>query len=163
MKSIFIFLVAVVLLSSCGLIGNKSGDASGGNSAVASSPKFQTGSDVLYMFDEYHFYEAKVIGVDSDKVKLERNDTTLERKISDVYEIPKDKDKITVAAGDFVAARYGTLPTWTTAKVLKVGDGKVTVKRIISGSTEELSPENVLPVSKEAAAKIEQAAAKKGI
>jgi hypothetical protein len=163
MKSIFIFLVAVVLVSACGLIGNKSDVASGGNSGVGSSPKFQTGSDVLYMFDEYHFYEAKVVGVDSDKVKLSRNDTTLERKISDVYEIPKDKNKITVAAGDFVAARYGTLPTWPTAKVLKVGDGKVTVKRIISGSTEDLSPENVLPVSKEAAAKIEQAAAKKGI
>jgi hypothetical protein len=163
MKSIFIFLVAVVLVSACGLIGNKSDVASGGNSGGGSSPKFQTGSDVLYMFDEYHFYEAKVVGVDSDKVKLSRNDTTLERKISDVYEIPKDKNKITVAAGDFVAARYGTLPTWPTAKVLKVGDGKVTVKRIISGSTEDLSPENVLPVSKEAAAKIEQAAAKKGI
>jgi hypothetical protein len=163
MKSIFIFFVAVVLVSACGLIGNKSDVASGGNSGVGSSPKFQTGSDVLYMFDEYHFYEAKVVGVDSDKVKLSRNDTTLERKISDVYEIPKDKNKITVAAGDFVAARYGTLPTWPTAKVLKVGDGKVTVKRIISGSTEDLSPENVLPVSKEAAAKIEQAAAKKGI
>jgi hypothetical protein len=163
MKSIFIFLVAVVLVSACGLIGNKSDVASGGNSGVGSSPKFQTGSDVLYMFDEYHFYEAKVVGVDSDKVKLSRNDTTLERKTSDVYEIPKDKNKITVAAGDFVAARYGTLPTWPTAKVLKVGDGKVTVKRIISGSTEDLSPENVLPVSKEAAAKIEQAAAKKGI
>ena len=164
MKSALIFVVsAAVLLSACGLLGSKSGEPSSGNSAAASAPKFQTGSDVLYMYDAYHFYEAKIIGADSDKVKMSRNDTTVERNISDVYEIPKDKNKITVQAGDFVAARYGTLPTWPTAKVIKVGDGKITVKRIISGSVEDLSPENVLPVSKDAAAKIEEAAVKKGI
>jgi hypothetical protein len=163
MKSTLIFLIAIVLLSLCGLLGNKSDAPSAGNSGVASSPKFQPGSDVLYMFDEYHFYEAKVASIDADKVKLSRNDTTVERNLADVYEIPKDKNKITVEVGDFVAARYGTLPTWPTAKVVKIGDGKITVKRIVSGSVEDLSPENVLPVSKEAAAKIEQAAAKKGV
>jgi hypothetical protein len=162
MRLLLIFIASAILFSACGLIGKESGNPSSGDS-TASSPKLQPGSDVLYMYDEYHFYEAKLVSTDSEKAKLSRDDTTLERDISDVYEIPRDKNKITVQAGDFVAARYGKLPTWPTAKVVKVSDDKITVKRIISGSVEELSPENVLPVSKKAAAKIEQAAAKKGI
>jgi hypothetical protein len=162
MRLFLIFIALTILFSACGLLGNESGNPSSGNSA-ASSPTFQPGSDVLYMYDEYHFYEAKFVSADSTKAKLSDDDVTVERDISDVYEIPRDKNKITVQAGDFVAARYGKLPTWPTAKVVKVGDGKITVKRIIGGSVEELSPENVLAVSKNAAAKIEQAAAKKGI
>jgi hypothetical protein len=115
------------------------------------------------MYDEYHFYEAKLLSVEGTQAKLLYDDRTVERNLSDVYSIPKAGDKIMVKAGDFVAARYGQLPTWPTAKVVQVRDNKITVQWITGANdTAEVSPENVLAVSPSAAAKIREAAAKKG-
>jgi hypothetical protein len=165
MRSLVFLIIATISFSACKSNSGETHNASGAfpiSSPPANvAPGPAIGDDVLYMFDEYHFYEAKLVSQDGTRAKLRRDGEAVERDMTDIYPIPKAGDKITVKAGDFVAARYGSLPTWPTAEVVKVDDNKITVKRIISGSVEELSPEKVLAVSPSAAAKIREAAKKK--
>lgn len=167
MMRLVVFLVlATISFSACKKDSDGSQNASSGtgpaNSSTSSVAKAPAAGDhVLYMFDGYHFYEATVISIDGTKSKLKRDDEYLDRELKDIYRIPKAGDKITVKPGDFVAAQYGQLPTWPTAEVVAVDDNKITVKRIISGKVEELSPERVLSVSPDAAAKIRVVATKK--
>ena len=166
MMRLLVFLVlATISFSACNKESDGTQNASSGTGpAKSSTPSVSkapaAGDHVLYMFDGYHFYEATVISIDGTKSKLKRDDEYLDRELKDIYRIPKAGDKITVKPGDFVAAQYGQLPTWPTAEVIAVGD-KVTVRRIISGAVEELSPERVLSVSPDAAAKIRVVATKK--
>jgi len=167
MMRLLVFLVlATISFSACNKESDGTQNASSGTGpAKSSTPSVSkapaAGDHVLYMFDGYHFYEATVISIDGTKSKLKRDDEYLDRELKDIYRIPKAGDKPSVKPGDFVAAQYGELPTWPTAEVVAVDDNKITVKRIISGKVEELSPERVLSVSPSAAAKIREAASKK--
>jgi hypothetical protein len=165
---LFLIFTLSVLFCACGRDASQNragyGSAQSGESAPHVTRQPATGDTVIYMFDEYHFYEAKLLSVDGGRAKLLYDERTVERDASDVYPIPKAGDKVTVKAGDFVAARYGKLPTWPTAKVVQVGDDKITVKWLTGAKdVVEVSPENVLAVSPSAAAKIQEAAAKEGL
>lgn len=171
MKRVLIVLVLPVLLfcsckrdSTGGNPGAAQANGPGGQMNVGSTPaadrKPAVGDRVLFMYDGYHFYEAGLVGVDGARAKLERDGRTVERDLADVYPIPKAGEEVRVKPGDFVAARYGSLPTWPTAEVVKADAGKITVRWIISGKVEELAPENVLAVSEAAAGKIREAAKK---
>jgi hypothetical protein len=171
-RLIIVAVLPVLLFCACkknpaegvGNNGAAATNASGGQMPVGSSTtaarKPAAGDRVLYMYDEYHFYEADLVSMDGARAKLKREGETVERDASDVYPIPKAGDEITVKPGDFVAARYGNLPTWPTAEVIKVDAGKITVKRIVGGGVDEVAPENVLAVSPAAAARIRDAAKK---
>ena len=169
MRLFLTFIFAALFLCACGRDTSQNGAGAGspqsGESASSAPRKPVAGDDVIYMYDEYHFYEAKLLSIDGGRAKLLYDGRNVERDESDVYPIPKAGDKPTIKAGDFVAARYGKLPTWPTAKVVQVSDSKVTVKWL-TGSTNdvvEISPENVIAVSPSAAAKIREATAKKGL
>ena len=166
MKNLRVLLVvATIALSACNREPVENKNSSGASPIASSAPAdvemLTTGDPVLYMFDEYHFYEAKLLTIEGGRAKLRRDGETIERAEADIYPIPKPGHRSTVKVGDFVAARYGSLPTWPTAEVVKVDNGRITVKRIISGSTDELPAESVLAVSPSAAAKIREAAKKK--
>ncbi|MDQ3817407.1 MAG: hypothetical protein M3362_06920 [Acidobacteriota bacterium] len=164
--AIAIIFYALLLLVGCGKNPDNNNGASGpvksgaGDSTAAREPA--VGDNVLYMFDEYNFYEAKLLGIEGGKAKLEREGSNIERPLSDVYTLPSGGGAYkSLKPGDYVAARYGNLPTWPTAEVVKVGDNTITVKRIISGSVEELSPNNVLVLRPEAQARIKEGVKKK--
>lgn len=167
MRAFVVFIASALLFCACGKDSgeNKVGSANTGAGVATSSTtphQLTPGDNVIFMFDEYHFYEAKLSSVEGNRAKLLYDERTIERDLSDVYQIPKAGDQVSVKAGDFVAARYGQLPTWPTAKVVKVGDNKITVQWVTNNDTVEVSPENVLAVSPSAASKIRDAAAKKG-
>lgn len=169
MRRFLTFIFAALFLCACGKDSNQNRAGSGSPQSVESASsaprKPVAGDDVIYMYDAYHFYEAKLLSIDGGRAKLLYDGRNVERDESDVYPIPKAGDKPTIKAGDFVAARYGKLPTWPTAKVVQVSDNKITVQWL-TGSTndeEEISPENILAVSPSAATKIREAAAKKGL
>lgn len=148
MKWLVIFILSIFLFCAC---------------KTTPPPQPKVGDDVIYMFDEYHFYEAKLLSIDGNKAKLLYDGKNIDKDLSDIYSIPKAGEKPAVKAGDFVAARYGKLPTWPTAKVKEVNDAKIIVEwNTGSNSTMEVAPENVIAVSPAAAAKIKEAAAKKG-
>ncbi|HEX8708384.1 MAG TPA: hypothetical protein VF723_09100 [Pyrinomonadaceae bacterium] len=165
MRLCLILILSTLALGACGKNAepgrNGAGNPQAGGSAASTTARPEVGDRVIYMFDEYHFYEARLLGIEGSKARLKEDDRTVERDLSDVYRIPQAGAQVSVKAGDFVAARYGTLPTWPTAEVVKVDGDKVSVRRIISGDVQELSAENVLAVSPAAAARIKEAAAKK--
>ena len=169
MRLFLTFIFSALFLCACGKDSSQNRAGSGSPQSVESASsaprKPVVGDDVIYMYDEYHFYEAKLLSVDGGRAKLLYDERAVERDASDVYPIPTAGDKSTIKAGDFVAARYGKLTTWPTAKVVQVSDNKITVKWL-TGSTKdvvEISPENVLVVTPAAAAKIREAAAKEGL
>ena len=147
MKLLVIFILFTLLSCAC----------------ATAVPQPKVGDDVIYMFDEYHFYEAKLLSLDGNKAKLLYDGKNIEKDLAEIYSIPKAGDKPAVKVGDFVAARYGKLPTWPTAKVKEIKDAKITVEwNTGSNDTMEVAPENVIAVSPSAAANIKEAAAKKG-
>ena len=165
MRSVIVIVFSALLLIGCGKnpVNNNvlSGSAGAGAGGAPAERKPAVGDDVLYMFDEYNFYEAKILSVEGDRAKLSHESGSIERPLTDVYPLPRADAHASLKPGDYVAARYGKLPTWPTAEVVKVGDNSVTVKRIISGSVEELSPDNVLALRPEAEARIKEAVKKK--
>lgn len=163
MKKFLLFMLAAVLFGAC-QTGSNSGTepsgqprSSGSPSSPSAANSFAVGDTVLYHSNTgQRFYEAKITNLEGTRVKLSRDNETVESNISDLYRVPKPGDKPTVKAGDIVAARFGQTAVWAGAEVVTARDNAVTVKWLSTGKNDDVLPENVLPLSATAAAKVKE-------
>ena len=158
-KKILIPVFVVLMLCACSdksVENTNQSQNSRSEAGAASTQQQQTkvGDTVIYYSSSgQRFYEAKVASIDGTRAKLQDKDETIERELTELYAVPTAGNKPGVKPGDIVAARFGQTKVWPGAEVVKVGD-KVTIKWLSTGNTDDVAPENILPLSPAVSAKV---------
>jgi hypothetical protein len=159
MKTIWIAILAGLLLAGCGAL-QTSKDNSNSAPASAESEKPKVGDIVVAKWALGAFYEGKIDKIDSTKYTiawLDKSSPTLVDSI-DVYSIPKAGSKVDVKAGDIVLAKIGGGTMWSGAEVTSIEGSVYKVKVSASATSANVPAEGIIKVSAATAADLKDKA-----
>ena len=149
MTKIWFLILASLFLSACGAAGIIS---------PASIPevKPKVGETIAFKRQRDGLGEGVVESIEGTRYKIKYGTTVDTADESDLYALPKAGAKLSVKAGDMVAAKMSSGAYWGGAEVLSVTGDVVEVKGLYYGNTVSLSPDKIIVVRPAAVAEFQK-------